>query len=52
MDKICAAFEHGNEGSKRIMEKCGMHFVNDFKHVEGHGERWCSWYEIHRKDWR
>lgn len=46
LDTICAAFEQGNEGSKRIMEKCGLHFVNDFLHEDAHGGRTCSWYEI------
>ncbi len=46
LETICAAFEHGNQGSKRIMEKCGMHFVNDFFHENAHGGRMCSWYEI------
>jgi len=47
LDTICASFEHGNKGSERIMEKCGMHFVNDFLY-EGKQEKvMCSWYEIH-----
>jgi ribosomal-protein-alanine N-acetyltransferase len=46
LDTICAAFEHGNAGSQRIMQKCGMHFVNDFSHKDAHGGRMCSWYEI------
>jgi RimJ/RimL family protein N-acetyltransferase len=50
-DKICAAFEHGNTGSQRIMEKCGLRFVNDFFHRDAHGGRMCAWYEIARKDW-
>lgn len=43
LDKICAYFEHGNTGSQRIMEKCGMHFVNDFVCDDG---ALCAWYEI------
>lgn len=46
IDTICAAFEHGNAGSQRIMEKCGMHFVNDFLHEGHHGGQMCSWFEI------
>ena len=42
-DKICATFEHGNDGSKRIIEKCGLHYVNDFIDHDGIP---CSWYEI------
>lgn len=41
--KICASFEHGNTGSQRIMEKCGLHYVNDFLDADG---LMCSWYEI------
>jgi ribosomal-protein-alanine N-acetyltransferase len=46
LDRICASFEHGNTGSERIMQKCGMHFVNNFSHKDAHGDRMCSWYEI------
>jgi len=46
LDTICAAFVKGNKGSQRIMEKCGMHFVNDF--IEHDGLE-CSWYEIKRQ---
>jgi ribosomal-protein-alanine N-acetyltransferase len=46
LDRICASFEHGNTGSERIMQKCGMHFVNNFSHEDAHGGRMCSWYEI------
>lgn len=45
LQKICAAFEHGNDSSRNVMEKCGMHFVNDFVE-EKHGGVGCSWYEI------
>jgi len=51
MEKICAAFEHGNTGSQRIMEKCGLRFVNDFLHHDAHGDRMCAWYEISKADW-
>lgn len=43
LDTICATFEHGNTGSQRIMEKCGLHFVNDFTDEDGLR---CSWYEM------
>jgi len=46
LDTICASFEHGNTGSQRIMEKCGMHFVNDFLYEDKHEKVMCSWYEI------
>lgn len=46
LEKICAMFEHGNTASKRIMEKCGMHFVNDFLYQDKHEKAMCSWYEI------
>lgn len=42
LDKICACFERGNAGSQRIMEKCGMHYVNDFMYEDS----LCAWYEI------
>jgi ribosomal-protein-alanine N-acetyltransferase len=43
LDKICACFMRGNTGSQRIMEKCGLEFINDFMH---HDEALCAWYEI------
>lgn len=52
LDRICAAFEHGNTRSQRIMEKCGMAFVNDFVHEGHHGGARCSWYEIKNRDIR
>lgn len=43
LDMIYACFEHGNTGSQRIMEKCGLHFVNDFVYDDG---SLCAWYEM------
>lgn len=43
LDKICANFELGNTGSQRIMEKCGLHYVNDFIYTDGSK---CAWYEL------
>ena len=46
LDTICAMCVKGNKGSQRIMEKCGLHFVNDF--IEHDGLE-CSWYEIKKQ---
>lgn len=43
LDKICACFEYGNSGSQRIMEKCGLLYINDFIYDDGSK---CAWYEI------
>ncbi len=43
LDKICACFEHGNNGSQRIMEKCGFQFVNNFIYEDGSK---CAWYAL------
>ena len=43
LNKICASFVRGNSGSQRIMEKCGLQFINDF--IDHDGEL-CAWYEI------
>lgn len=43
LDKICACFVRSNTGSQRIMEKCGLEFVNDFIYHDG---LLCAWYEM------
>ena len=43
LDKICACFEVGNTGSQRIIEKCGLQYVNDFVYTDGSK---CAWYEL------